>query len=91
MSESKKKESPDQHCVCFVEEKCTCGPFKRWGRDGMFKVNEFTEDVAKHLQTLKIKVKSHNGKVLYLKSMQFLQFSIFNVNSAKLFHFLLTV
>lgn len=51
---NKKKDSPYKDCACFVEGNITCGPYKRWRKDGVLKVNEFTENLEKHLQTLKV-------------------------------------
>ena len=54
IEEKDEKESPYKDCVFFQEKNCPCGPFKRWEKDGMFTVNEFGEDISKHLQTLKV-------------------------------------
>ena len=38
MKEKKKKEKPYKGCVLFNAE--FCGPFRHWGKDGMFKVTD---------------------------------------------------
>ena len=59
MSQVKKKEktkSPYEKCLHFSEENNTCGPFKRWNKDGLFSVDDLTADVSNHLQSLKVNV-----------------------------------
>ena len=54
MSESKNKVSPYEKCIYFNKEKTSCGPFKRWNKDGIFQVNELTADITNHLIALKV-------------------------------------
>ena len=53
MAEGKKKPSYEK-CLYFVGENSSCGPFKRWDEDGLFKVEELAADITNHLQTLKV-------------------------------------
>ena len=38
-----------------------CGPFKRWGKDGMFKVTDLNADISVHFKA--VKVYDNNGYI----------------------------
>ena len=59
MKEKKKKENPYIGCVLFNAE--VCGPFKRWGKDGMFKVTDLNADISAHFKA--VKVYDNNGYI----------------------------
>ena len=59
MKEKKKKENPYKGCVLFNAE--VCGPFKRWGKDGMFKVTDLNADISAHFKA--VKVYDNNGHI----------------------------
>ena len=48
----KKKENPYKGCVLFNAE--VYGPFKRWGKDSMFKVADLNADISTHFKALRV-------------------------------------
>ena len=59
MKEKKKKENPYKGYVWFNAE--VCGPFKHWGKDGMFKVTDLNVDISAHFKA--VKVYDNNGYI----------------------------
>ena len=52
MKEKRKKEIPYKGCVLFNAE--VCGPFKRQGKYGMFKVTDLNADIPAHFKAVKV-------------------------------------